>query len=127
MSNTNNFVFLVVKIVSWIIFVGLCIEAGALIVNFVFSLFKPEVVHNLYQKLDLSEMYARSTWTFYNIYSFLLVISILKAVLFYVVINLTLKINLTKPFLRCKCYQHCKLSFAKAFCDVNLIISAGSI
>jgi hypothetical protein len=98
MSNTNNFVFLVVKIVSWIIFVGLCIEAGALIVNFVFSLFKPEVVHNLYQKLDLSEMYSRSTWTFYNIYSFLLVISILKAVLFYVVINLTLKINLTKPF-----------------------------
>ncbi|MGZ3883381.1 MAG: DUF2975 domain-containing protein, partial [Bacteroidia bacterium] len=32
MSKTNSFVFTVLKIVSWIIFVGLCIEAGGLIV-----------------------------------------------------------------------------------------------
>jgi len=98
MSKTNNFVFTVVKIVSWVIFVGLCIEAGGLIVNFIFSLYKPEFVQNLYQKLDLSEMYERSKWTFFSMYSFILVISILKAVLFYVVIRLVSKIDLTKPF-----------------------------
>jgi hypothetical protein len=85
-------------IVSWVIFVGLCIEAGGLLVNFIFSLYKPEFVHNLYQKLDLSEMYERSKLAFYTMYSFILVISILKAVLFYVVIRLVSKINLTKPF-----------------------------
>ena len=98
MSKTNNFVFTVVKIVSWVIFVGLCIEAGGLIVNFIFSLYKPEFVQNLYQKLDLSEMYERSKWAFFSMYSFILVISILKAVLFYVVIRLVSKIDLTKPF-----------------------------
>jgi len=98
MSKTNNFVFTVLKIVSWIIFVGLCIEAGGLIVNFIFSLYKPEFVQNLYQKLDLSEMYERSKWAFFGMYSFILVISVLKAVLFYVVIRLVSKINLTKPF-----------------------------
>jgi hypothetical protein len=98
MSKTNNFVFTVLKIVSWVIFVGLCIEAGGLIVNFIFSLYKPEFVQNLYQKLDLSEMYERSKWAFFSMYSFILVISILKAVLFYVVIRLVSKINLTKPF-----------------------------
>ena len=98
MSKTNNFVFTVLKIVSWVIFVGLCIEAGGLIVNFFFSLYKPEFVQNLYQKLDLSEMYERSKWAFFSMYSFILVISILKAVLFYVVIRLVSKINLTKPF-----------------------------
>lgn len=98
MSKTNNFVFTVVKIVSWVIFVGLCIEAGGLIVNFIFSLYKPEFVQNLYQKLDLSVMYERSKWTFFSMYSFILVISILKAVLFYVVIRLVSKIDLTKPF-----------------------------
>ncbi len=98
MSKTNNFVFTIVKIVSWVIFVGLCIDAGGLLVNFIFSLYKPEIVHNLYQKLDLSEMYDRSKWTFFSIYSFVLVISILKAVLFYVVISLVSKINLNKPF-----------------------------
>jgi hypothetical protein len=98
MSKTNNFVFTVLKIVSWVIFVGLCIEAGGLIVNFIFSLYKPEFVQNLYQKLDLSEMYERSKWAFFSMYSIILVISILKAVLFYVVIRLVSKINLTKPF-----------------------------
>lgn len=98
MAKANNLVFTVVKIVSWIIFLGLCIEAGALIVNFIYSQFKPEVLHNLYQKLDLSKMHDRSKSTFYNMYSFILIIAILKAILFYVVIRLVTKIDLTKPF-----------------------------
>ena len=98
MSKTNNYVFLGLKIVAWIIFVGLCIEAGGLIVNFVFSLYNPEFVGNLYQKLDLSEMYERSKWAFFSMYTFTLFISILKAHLFYIVIVLVTKINLTKPF-----------------------------
>ena len=98
MSKRNNFVFNGLRIVAWVIFVGLCIEAGGLIVNFIFSLYKPEFVQNLYQKLDLSEMYERSKWAFYSMYSFILVISILKAVLFYAVIKLVSEINLSKPF-----------------------------
>ena len=98
MSKRNNFVFIALHIVAWAIFIGLCIEAGGLIVNFVFSLYKPEFVQNLYQKLDLSAMYNRSKWTFYSMYSFILVISILKAYLFYVVIRLISKLNLSKPF-----------------------------
>ena len=98
MSKTNNFVFKGLRIVAWVIFVGLCIEAGGLIVNFILILYKPEFVQNLYQKLDLSEMYERSKWAFFSMYSFILVISILKAVLFYVVIVLVSKIDLSKPF-----------------------------
>lgn len=98
MSKANNFVFKALKIVAWIIFVGLCIEAGGLIVNFIFSIYNPEFVQNLYQKLDLSEMYERSKWAFFSMYSFILFISILKAVLFYVVIRLVSKIDLSKPF-----------------------------
>ena len=37
MSKRNNFVFKGLHIVAWIIFVGLCIEAGGLLVNFVFQ------------------------------------------------------------------------------------------
>ena len=98
MSKTNNLVFKGLKIVAWIIFVGLCIEAGGLIVNFVFSLYNPEFVQNLYQNLDLSEMYDRSKWAFFSMYSFILFISILKAYLFYLVIILVIKIDLSKPF-----------------------------
>jgi len=98
MSQTNNIVFKGLKIIAWIIFVGLCIEAGGLIVNFVFSLYQPEFVENLYQTLDLSEMYNRNKWAFFGMYSFILTIAFLKAYLFYIVIKLVTKIDLTKPF-----------------------------
>lgn len=98
MKAKNNFIFTVLNIVAWIIFVGLSIEAGGLIVNFIFSIFKPEMVPNLYQKMDLSELYNRSQWAFYGMYSFVLVISILKVLLFYIVIMLLLKLDLEKPF-----------------------------
>ena len=98
MSNTNNLVFKGLKIITWIIFIGLCIEAGGLILNFVFSLTNPEFVNQLYVDLDLSEIYKRSKWAFFTMYSFILFISILKVFLFYLVIRLVSKIDLQKPF-----------------------------
>lgn len=98
MSKTTNFVFWVLYAVAWLIFIGLSIEAGGLIVNFFFSLYKPEFVPNLYQKLDLIEMYKNSKMAFFGIYSFILIIAILKAYLFYIVIRLMHKMDLKKPF-----------------------------
>ncbi len=98
MSKTNNFVFWGLYIVAWLIFVGLCIEAGALIVNFFFSLYKPEFIQNLYQKMNLTEMYQDSRLAFFGVYSFILTISILKACLFYKVIRLMHTMDLSKPF-----------------------------
>jgi hypothetical protein len=98
MSKGNNFIFIGLHIVAWVIFVGLSIEAGALIVNFIFSICKPEIVHNLYQKLDLSQMYNLNKWVFFGVYGFILAIAILKAHLFYTVIQLISKLNLLKPF-----------------------------
>lgn len=98
MSKANNVVFWGLYVVAWLIFVGLSIEAGGLIVNFFFSLYKPEFVQNLYQKLDLIQMYKESRLSFFGIYSFILIISILKAVLFYTVIRLMHKMDLSKPF-----------------------------
>ena len=96
--NTKQFTFTALHILSWIIFIGLCVEAGGLIVNFFFSLYKPEFVPNLYQKLDLTEMYNRSRSAFFGVYSFILIIAILKAILFYTVIMLMLRMDLSKPF-----------------------------
>ena len=98
MSKTNNFVFWGLYVIAWLIFVGLSIEAGGLIVNFFFSLYNPEIIQNLYQKLDLMEMYNDSKLAFFGVYSFILIISILKAFLFYAVIHLMHKMDLSKPF-----------------------------
>jgi hypothetical protein len=111
MSISNNFVFKALHVVAYIIFVGLCIEAGGLIVNFIFSLYKPEIVENLYQKLDLIEMYETSQWQFFGVYSFILAIAILKAHLFYIVIRLMHKMDLLKPFNTFVASQILKISY----------------
>ena len=111
MTKRNNFVFKALHIVAWIIFIGLSIDAGGLIVNFIFCLVKPEIVHNLYQKLDLSELYNRSQLAFFGMYGFILVISVLKAYLFYVVIRLISKLNLSKPFSSYVADQITKISY----------------
>lgn len=98
MSKTNNFVFKALYIVAWIIFVGLCIEAGGILVNFFFSLYRPEFVPNLYQKLDLTALYQESQWAFFGLYGFVLSIAILKSLLFYVVVRLMHKMDLAAPF-----------------------------
>lgn len=98
MSKRNDFIFKALYIVAWLIFVGLSIEAGGLVVNFVFSVYKPEFIPNLYQKLNLTEMYNRSQLAFFGMYIFIMSIAILKACLFYIVINLMHKFKLENPF-----------------------------
>jgi hypothetical protein len=95
---SSDLAFQVLHVIAWVIFVGLCIEAGALIVNFIFSLFKPEFVGNLYQKLDLSKMYQENKWAFFGMYSFVIFLSLMKAILFYVLIELLHKLDLKNPF-----------------------------
>jgi len=120
MSTTNNLVFKGLLIIAWLIFVALSIEAGGLLVNFFFggllvnfffSLYNPAMIANLYQKLDLTEMYSRSKWVFYSMYSFILFIAVLKAYLFYIVINLMHKLDLSKPFNSFVSSQISKLSY----------------
>jgi hypothetical protein len=90
--------FIFLQVIAWVFFIGLSIEAGGLIVNFVFSLFKPDFIQHLYQKLDLTDLYQRSQLSFFGLYGFILVIAILKALLFYVAIRLMSKMDLSKPF-----------------------------
>ncbi len=97
-KSKTKLILKVLHVIAWIIFVGLSIEAGGLIVNFIFSVFKPEFVGNLYQKLDLSQMYQQSKWAFFGTYSFVLIISILKSLLFYTVVQIQYKLDLSKPF-----------------------------
>lgn len=98
MTKNSSFVFKFLQVVAWFIFVGLCIETGALAVNFGYSLWNPLILKNLYNKLDLSAMYERSQFVFFLIYGFILAISLLKAFLFYEVIKLVGKLDLQKPF-----------------------------
>ncbi len=94
----DNFIFTALHIMAWLIFVALSIEAGGLLVNFAYSIFKPEVIGHLYQQMDLTGLYAQSQAAFYVVYGLILFIAIFKAVMFYWVILLLMKMDLSQPF-----------------------------
>jgi nanoRNase/pAp phosphatase (c-di-AMP/oligoRNAs hydrolase) len=98
MSSKTDFLIKGLKIVSWIIFIGLCIETGAFLFNYVFSLFKPIATQNLYKGLNLSQLYNQSKTSYTFLFSFLIIISVLKAYIFYIIIKLFQKLNFVKPF-----------------------------
>ncbi|HSJ69148.1 MAG TPA: DUF2975 domain-containing protein [Anditalea sp.] len=56
-------------------------------------------------------MYERSSLAFFGMYSFIMAIAILKAILFYIVIVLVTKIDLSKPFSQFVSKQIYKISY----------------
>lgn len=118
MENKNNFVFKILTIIAWAIFFGICIEAGALLFNFIYSFFNPLGLKNLYQKLDLSDLYNRSKNVYFFIYSFVLIIGFMKAILFYTVIKLVDKLDLDRPFSNFVSMQISRISYITLFIGI---------
>ncbi len=98
MTKKDDFILKALNVVSWVIFIGLCVEAGALIFNFIFTLFKPIASNNIYKGLNLSELYQNHFAHYVGLMSFVLSLAILKAYLFYFVVEIFTKLNLGNPF-----------------------------
>lgn len=47
----------ILLILSWIIFVGICIEAAGFLVNAIFALANPSVVSRLWHQVDLTDLF----------------------------------------------------------------------
>lgn len=89
----------ILKVVAWILFIGLCIKTGAMLISFLVSLFvNPDGAKNLYLGLNLSELYAFSQWHYIVMGSLIVILSGLKAYLFYQVVKILSKINVKDPF-----------------------------
>lgn len=98
MSKKDDVILTVLNVVTWGIFIGLCIEAGALIFNFILTIFKPIASHDIYKGLNLSEIYENKLPHFIGLMIFVVVLAILKAYLFFLVVKIFMKLNLDKPF-----------------------------
>lgn len=87
------------NVFSWIVFIGCCMQTGALLFTFFMSLFtNPLAAKNLYLGLNLSDLYASSTTYYVLMVSALILQYTLRAYLTYLVIRIFLKINFVHPF-----------------------------
>ncbi len=98
MSKRNDFIWKAIQTICWLIFAGYCVQTGTLLFNYIYSLFKPIVTHNLHLGLDLSELYTKSKVAYSLTFSVITAISALKAYLLFIALNLFKTLNLAKPF-----------------------------
>ena len=101
MSKRTDFAFKSLSILAWIIFIGLCIESGGLIVNAIISIFfNPIASSRFWGNRNLYELYQFNQSHFVTIVVLLIIVAILKSIMIYLIINLfhKKKLNLANPF-----------------------------
>ena len=122
----NQPALMLITIVIWSIFIGLCIQAGALLFTFIYSLFKPIVSQNLFEGLNLSALRDQSFWYYVGVISMVLFIAGQKAFLFYLMIRVFLKINLVHPFSREVSKLISSISYLAFQIGVAILLSSAS-
>lgn len=97
---TTKQILNILLILSWIIFVGLSIEAGGFIVNAIFALANPSIVTRLWQQVDLSDLFKYDQGWFFVITLIMSIVTVMKAWLFFLIIRILHNKNLkiTQPF-----------------------------
>jgi TRAP-type mannitol/chloroaromatic compound transport system permease small subunit len=86
-------------VVAWVLFVGLCIKAGAILVSFLVSVFvNPAGASNLYNGLNLSALMQYDTGHYQSVVLTVFFLTAAKAYVFYLAIKIFQKINLIEPF-----------------------------
>lgn len=100
MKLQTSFALKALYIITWIIFVGVSIEAGGFIVYLIFSLAKPEVVPHLWKEADLSGLLQFDRGQFVVQMSIIIIVAIARATLFYMLIKLLhdKKFDAKQPF-----------------------------
>lgn len=98
---TTSKILRVLYIIAWIIFVGLCVDAGGYLFNTFYVLFiNPEAAKTFWERTDLFSLYNYDHGYFVVITSLITIAGILKAIMFYLIVKLLhdRKVSLAQPF-----------------------------
>ncbi len=91
-------ILVVMNVLAWITFIGLMIEAGAILVTYGIGLANPEMVPKLYKGMDWVNLRQYDVWYYSGIISLKAAILILEAYTAYMVIKVLSTIKMTNPF-----------------------------
>lgn len=98
---TTQQILKVMQVLSWIIFIGLCIEAGGIIFGTLYTFFiNPDNTKRFWEGGDLSALYNYDKGQYLVIVVFMVIVAVLKALLFYLIVKLFVhkQLNIAEPF-----------------------------
>lgn len=101
MEITSKQILKALNVLSWIIFIGICVRTGGYIFNTIFLLTtNPFGAHYFWEGADLSGLLAFDQGYFIVMALLMIIVSVMKALLFYCIIKILhdKKLNMDKPF-----------------------------
>lgn len=117
---TTNQILKVLQILSWIIFIGLCIEAGGIAFSAFYTYFiNPINAKTSWEGMDLTSLYNFDSGYFLVTALVMFIISVLKAIMFY----LTVKLFWKKNFDLSNLFSHILKRFILSWCFLALGIA----
>ncbi|HJT73086.1 MAG TPA: DUF2975 domain-containing protein, partial [Chitinophaga sp.] len=110
----------ILLVLSWIIFIGLCIEAGGFIVNAIFAIVNPAVVKHLWREVDLSDLFKYDHGHFFVVTLLMSIVAVMKAWLFFLIIMIlhNKDLDISQPFSKKVRRFIFRLSYAALFIGV---------
>ena len=101
MSVKTDYFLKALHIISWIIFIGVCFDAGVIIFNTVFTLvLHPDGTRWMWKLVDLSELYHHNQSHYVTLTALMIIVAVLRAIMFYLIVKVfhDNKLNLSHPF-----------------------------
>jgi len=101
MSIKTDYILKALQVLTWIIFVGLCIEAGGFTTNTVATLMLgSDGAAKFWKEVDLTALYSYNQSHYVMLASIMIIATVLKALMFYFIVKIfhDKKFDLSKPF-----------------------------
>ncbi len=100
MKTKTDYFLKTLHVISWIIFIGVCIEAGGMIVNTILRLSNPELSERLWAQVDLNDLYAHRQSDFITVATLMSIVALMRAIMFYLIIKIfhEKQLDVSQPF-----------------------------
>lgn len=97
---TTKQILNVLLILAWIIFIGLCVETGAVLCGTLYTLIYKPAAGILWERIDLTPLYHYDMGHFLVENLLIIIPAILKALLFYLIVKILQekKLDMVQPF-----------------------------
>ena len=93
---TTKHILIVLNIITWLIFIGVCIEAGGFLFNTLYTLFVgPQNAEFFWNRLDLSNLYQFGNSHFITVTTLVNIVAILRAIMFFVIVKYIKKLRIS--------------------------------
>ena len=98
MKSKTEKLLTIMNILAWVVFIGLLIKAGSIIISYFVSISNDEAAKNLYRGLDLSAYKHQNFWHYTFLVGYKVILCVTQAYIAFLLTSLLTRLNISKPF-----------------------------